>query len=213
VKLYWHPMSQPSRTAYAVSRHMGLPVETVLVDLAKGEQRTPEHLARNPNGKVPVLEDEGFLLWESSAIMIYLAEKVGDHLIWPDELQDRADVLRWMTWASPTWNRPLGVYSFQRFAKPALGLGDPDEAALEQAGKDLALAAKVLEAHLEGRSWVCLGRITLADFALASMLTHAGPAGIDLGPSPNIRRWYAGMNELPAWEETDPHREPPSTGA
>ena len=100
MKLYVHPLSGNSRRALLVATHLELPVERIVVDLTKGEQKGPAHLARNPNGKLPVLDDGGFLLWESRAIMQYLADAVPGQTIYPRDRQARADVDRWLFWCA-----------------------------------------------------------------------------------------------------------------
>src|SRR5580698_2908951 len=99
MKLFHHPMSANARRAVMTALHLRAPVDLVFVDLAKGAQREPQFLRRNPNGKVPVLEDDGFLLWESHAIMQYLAEKTPGQTLYPEGHRDRADVNRWLFWS------------------------------------------------------------------------------------------------------------------
>lgn len=204
MKLYFHPYSQPSRTSLAVAKHLGVALEPVKVELAEGEQRQPEYLARNPNGKVPCLEVDGQHLWESAAIQLYLAEVAGEQDLWPADPAGRAEVEQWRAWAMTTWNGPLGVMTFQRMFRKALGMGDPDEPAIAKAEEDFRAAASILEAHLQDHQWVAQGRLTLADFALASMLTHHQGAQAPLADFPAIQAWYGRIQELPAWQETEP---------
>ncbi len=78
MKLHYHQLSGNSRRVLLVAAHLGVPLEHVVVDLVKGEQRDEAHRALNPNARVPVLEDDDFVLWESRAIMVYLTEKVAE---------------------------------------------------------------------------------------------------------------------------------------
>src|SRR5579862_1624600 len=100
MRLYHHPLSSNARRAVMAALHLGTEVELVHVDLGKGEQRKPDYLKRNPNGKVPVLDDDGFLLWESCAIMQYLADRTPGQTLYPTELRARADVNRWLFWSA-----------------------------------------------------------------------------------------------------------------
>ncbi len=100
MRLYHHPMSSNARRAVMTVLHLGVDVDLVLVDLAKGEQRRPEYLRLNPNGKVPVLEDQGFVLSESHAIMQYLADRTLGQTLYPEAIQARADVNRWLFWSA-----------------------------------------------------------------------------------------------------------------
>ena len=87
MRLYYHPLSSNSRRVVVTAIHLGVELEFVVVDLVAGEHRSAEYLRRNPNGKVPLLDDDGFLLWESHAIMQYLADRSGGQAIYPQDLQ------------------------------------------------------------------------------------------------------------------------------
>ena len=94
MRLYHHPYSFNARRAVMTALHLKSPVELVFVDLAKGEQRQSQFLKLNPNHKVPVLEDDGFVLWESHAIMQYLADKTPRQTLYPTETRARAGLVR-----------------------------------------------------------------------------------------------------------------------
>lgn len=204
MKLYWHPNSQPSRTSMAVAKHLGLDLEAEKVDLLEGAQRKPEYLAINPNGKVPALVDGDLRLWESAAIQEYLTDVAGDAALRPRDPKAWADVNRWRAWALTTWNRPLGGLTFQRLFRSMLGLGDPDPEVIATSDTEFRAAAALLNTHLVGKDWVSGGALSLADFALASMLTYWRQAKVPLEDFPEVRRWYAGIEELPCWKETEP---------
>jgi glutathione S-transferase len=85
MRLYHHPMSSNARRAVMTAVHLGTKLELVLVDLAKSEQRKPDFLALNPNGRVPVLDDDGFILTESHAIMQYLADGTPGQTVYPED--------------------------------------------------------------------------------------------------------------------------------
>lgn len=203
MKLYYHPISGNCRRVLATIYETGrTDVELVLVDPFKGETRQPEFLALNPNAKIPVLVDGDFKLWESTAIMQYLAD---DSPLWPlGKL--RYDVVRWQCWALAHWSAPIGKIVFERLLKPRLGLGNPDEAKIADAATELERFAAVVDGHLEGRQWLVGDGLTLADFSLAASLTHAAPAGIDLGHHGNIGRWYEGIEKLESWKKSAPPR-------
>ena len=100
MRLYHHPLSSNSRRAVLTARYLALEIELVAVDLANAAHRSPEFLRLNPNGKVPVLDDDGFVLWESHAIMQYLANKTPAQDVYPRDAQGRADVDRWLFWSA-----------------------------------------------------------------------------------------------------------------
>ena len=97
-----------SRKAEAVVAHLGLPVEQVELDIRKGEHKTADYLALNPNGLVPTLVDNDFILWESHAVMAYLADRFGAEGLYPKDLRLRAEVDRWMNWAQAHFGRAIG---------------------------------------------------------------------------------------------------------
>jgi glutathione S-transferase len=100
MRLYYHPLSSNSRRVLLTAHHLGLNLELVIVDLLRGEHKTPEYLRLNPNGKIPLLVDGGFKLWESHAIMQYLADKSLEQDIYPQDVSARADVNRWLFWSA-----------------------------------------------------------------------------------------------------------------
>jgi glutathione S-transferase len=191
-----------ARKPCAVARYLNSPVEFVRIDMAKGEHKTPEFLAINPNGKVPALEDGEVRLWESAAIMCYLADKTGSSL-WPKDAR-QIDVIRWLSWDATHFSRHAGTLFFQRVIKPRFGLGEPDLAAIDEAMGFFRQFAGVLNSRLEGRGSVVGDGLTVADFALGSFLPHAKEAGLPLDEFPEIRRWYARLEQLPAWREPFP---------
>ncbi len=96
--LHYHPISSNSRRVLMTAQHLGIDLELVVVDLPKAAQYTPDFLKINPNHHVPVLEHDGSMLWESYAIMQYLADLTPGQSVYPTELQARADVNRWLFW-------------------------------------------------------------------------------------------------------------------
>jgi glutathione S-transferase len=201
MKLYYAETLKP-RKACAVAKYLNAPVEFVRVDLGKGENRTPEFLALNPNGKVPVLETGERSLWEANAIMCYLARITGSDL-WPND-DRQIEVMRWLSWESWHFTRHAGTLYFQHIIKPAFGMGDPDPAVVEEATGFFKRFAAVLNDHLSGRACLVGDALSVADFAVAVALPYAEDARIPLAEFPEIRRWHARLCELPAWVEPFP---------
>jgi glutathione S-transferase len=201
MKLYYFETLNPQK-ACAVARYLGSPVEFVRVDLGKGANRAPDYLAINPNGKVPALTDGSLRLWEADAIMSYLAKAAGSDL-WPGDAR-QFDVLRWLSWNSNHFTRHAGALYFQHVIKPRFGLGEVDAKAVAEATGFLKQFARVLNDHLDGRKYLVGDALTVADFSVAVTLPHAEQAKIPLGDFPQIERWHARLNELPAWREPFP---------
>src|SRR4029077_12507948 len=130
MKLYGFPPSPNTWKVRAVAAHIGLPLELALGDLSKGQQRTPDYLALNPTGRTPTLVDGDFVLWESTAIMHYLANQKPNSL-WPSSPRPRADIMRWQSWQLQHWSKescePL---TFQRLVKKLLTPRPPHTAFL-----------------------------------------------------------------------------------
>ena len=99
MKLYGFPPSPNTWKVRAVAAHLGIPLELEFVDLTKGGSHSPDYLALNPSGRTPTLVDGDFKLWESTAIMQYLASQKPNSL-WPDNARTRADIMRWQSWAA-----------------------------------------------------------------------------------------------------------------
>ncbi len=202
MRLYIHPFSPNARRALMTAIHLNVPFERVLVDLRKGEQKRPEYLKLNPNGKVPTLEDDGFVLWESRAIMMYLADKTPGQTIYPQELHARADVNHWMFWDAVHFTPAIQIVAYERVIKGFLGLGGPDPKEIERGEKMIAPLMAVLDGHLANREWVSGNALTIADLSLATPLFVHERAQIPL-PA-HVAAWYARVAAVEAYRQTIP---------
>ncbi len=201
MQLYYFETPNAGKAA-AVAKYLNAPVELIRIDLAKAEHKTPAFLAINPNGKIPALDDGGTTLWESNAIMCHLARKAGSDLFPQDERI--VDIVRWLSWETAHFSRHGGTLFFENVVKPHFGIGDPNAAVIEEATGFFKQFAGVLNDHLKGRGYLVGDALTVADFATASMLPYAKEAGLPLDGFPEIRRWHARLEELPAWREPFP---------
>ena len=208
MKLYHHPMSSNARKAVITAKVLGSPVQLQLVDLQKGEQRGPEFLKLNPNGAVPVLDDEGFVLTESNAIMIYLCEKAGaaGAALYPTGLRERSTVNRWLFWMSNHWSPAIAGLNFENMLKKMFGQGDPDPAQVARHETFLKKFAAVLDGELGTRTWVCGDSMTLADISIATPLMYMQAAKLPLADFAHVNRWFEKVTALPAWKDTDPFK-------
>ena len=203
MKLYYFPPSPNTRKVHAVAIHLQLPIDLRLVDLQKGEQHHPEFVQLNPTGRVPVLQDGDFILWESTAIMQYLASQVPNSL-WSEDPQIRADIMRWQSWQLAHWYSVCQPLQFENFVKSLLQLGEPDPQVVQQASDRFHKEASVLNNYLANREYLVNNTLTLADFSVASDLTYAIPARFPLENYHHIQAWYARIEQLPAWQQTAP---------
>ena len=118
MRLFIFPPSARVLAIVALKDYLNIECEIVPVDLSKGEQRTREYAARNPNQKMPMLEDDDFVLWESNAILFYLANHKPQSGLWPSGLKRQADVLRWLAWESAHWDAEfVGMVAYETASK------------------------------------------------------------------------------------------------
>ena len=201
MKLYYHPASTTSRPVLLFGAEEGLSLDLQVVDLMTGEHLQPAYLALNPNGLVPMLDDDGFRLTESSAILKYLADKTSSAL-YPKDLKTRARVNEAMDWFNSNLYRDLGynlVYPqvFPHHKRP-------DEAAtaatVQWGAQKCCTALKVLDEHmLAEKSWLAGDETTIADYFGACILSAGELVHVDLSPYPNVSAWMSRVKALPSW--------------
>jgi glutathione S-transferase len=204
MKLYGFPPSPNTWKVRAVAAHLGVPLELVPVDLMKGGSHTPDYLAINPTGRTPALVDGDFKLWESTAIMQYIASQ-NPNSLWPNNARAQADIARWQSWQLAHFSKdgcePL---IFQRLVKQMLNLGGADEAVVAKGLECFNKEAKMLDEHLAKQSYLVGKELTLADFSVAAPLFYADRAAMPLQPYAKVRDWFARVSALPCWQETAP---------
>ena len=203
MKLYGFPPSPNTWKVRAVAAQLGVKLELQVVDLSKGEQHTPAYLALNPTGRTPTLVDGDFKLWESTAIMQYLASR-STNSVWPDDARVRADIVRWQSWGlqhfGPDACQPL---IFQHLVKKILSLGPPDPTIVEKAMEAFRRDASLLNTHLTKQRYLA-GQLTLADFSVAAVLVYTKETEMPLAQYPRVQEWSDRIFALQAWRETAP---------
>jgi glutathione S-transferase len=203
MKIYWIKAQAPRRVL-ALVKHLGIAAECIEMDLMGGGLKTPDYAALNPNMKVPTLVDGDFVLWEASAIMAHLCIKQGSDM-WPArDPAAQVEVLRWLSWNDCHWSPAVAPFYFEHVVKTTFGMGPPNVESLKAKVADLMRFAKVLDGHLAGRSHAACGRLTIADFQLASMATDWRESAMPFESFPNIVRWLDGLLRLPAWADPWP---------
>jgi glutathione S-transferase len=205
MKLYIIPGAPNCRRAEAVVHHLGANIDIEALDPRSGALRRDDFLAINPNGLVPVLEDGDFMLWESHAIMLYLANLHEAADLYPADLKARADVDRWLAWSIAHFNRAVGAVVWEIVAKPFFGLGEADAEAVAKGKESFHRCAPILEARLaETGAFVHGQGVTLADYSLATFEAYWRAAGLPLDPYPAIRAWGTRLGEIEAWRKSAP---------
>ncbi len=200
LKLYGFLSSGNVRRVRWALEELDASYEIVSIDPSKGEQKKPEFLALNPNGKLPVIDDEGFVLWESDAILWYLGEARGRGTILPEALRDRALVQQWMFWN--VHHLAQVTYQARVIRMTALRMGKPHDEKrhaeiVSSAGPTLA----ILDKHLGGRDFVVGAgpKPSIADISLAMNTSFGVEEGVSLDGFANVRRWLDALVARPAW--------------
>jgi glutathione S-transferase len=202
MKLYYNPMSPNVRRVRFTAAVLGIELEEKKLDFAKGEHKSPEYLALNPNGAVPTLVDGDFVLTESRAIMQYLATKKPESGLLPRDEAARADVTRWQFWDASHLSPQVGTLGFEKVFKGMMGLGEPNVVKIQEALSNFRRFAAVLNKRLEGRRHLVGNALTLADLTIASSLMYAKQAEVPLAEFPNVEAWFSRITELEAWKKT-----------
>ena len=182
------------------AEQLDLDYDLVLMDFSKGEHKTPEHLRRHPLGKVPVVERDGRILFESNAICVYLAAASGSSL-YPADTYMRGLVHQWIDMLSFHPGRWLGAHYFERYIKPEFVGGEADAEALEEADRFLAEQLPIVDRHLALQPWLCGEEQTVADLVgFAFFHTHEF-SGYRLDPYAAITRWYQRIRQSNACDQ------------
>jgi len=203
IELYVFPPSPRAFKVMAVANHLGIDWTLRIVDLVKGDQRSPEFAALNPNMRMPVLKDGDYVLWESNAIGQYLAGKKAGSGLLPADEKGRLDVTRWQFWDLAHWDPACAVFIFENVIKSAvLKSGEPDPAAISKGSESFHRAAKILDGQLKGKNFVIGDHLTLADFSLGAVMNLASMAKFPVEPYTEIARWHGILRSLPAWQKT-----------
>jgi glutathione S-transferase len=203
MKAYIHPASPNCIAVLAAAHEAGIELATEFVDLFAGKNLEHDFIALNPNGLVPVLVDGDYVLWETTAILQYLAALDGGQTLLPKEERARADVTRWQSWGIAHWQPALQTLIFERLFKRLRGLGAPDAKALEEAMPRLAKHASILESTLASRHWLGGDQITVADLAVGSYLVYAAPAAIPLDEYPHLLAWWCRLRTRSSWSAAE----------
>jgi glutathione S-transferase len=190
MKLYGFGPARSLRALWGL-KELGLEFEFIPVNLQAGEQRRPEFLALNPAGKLPVLVDGDFVITESAAIVLYLAEKHREKGLMPTGLRERAQVYRWILFAVTELEQPLWRMAKHSFLYPEHKRLARD---IDLAREEFMAMAAILDRHMEGRQYIVGDRVTVADCVTAYLMDWANERQL-LGRFPNLaaylRRMYA----------------------
>jgi len=204
MRLHTFVGSPNGRKVEAVINHLNLAVEIDYRDVFEGGLRAPEYIALNPNAMAPTLVDGSFVLWESTAIMQYLADKANGEALFPRDPQRRADIIRWQCWELAHFNRAFGTIVLEVLINPGLGRGSTNQALVDVARADLGRLAPVLDRHLADRRHLVGDGITIADYSMICLEPYKGAIPFDWMPYPSLNAYFDRMRRVEAWARTAP---------
>ena len=191
MKLYDAELSGNCHRVRLLLALLGRPYDKVAVNMRAGENRTPQYLALNPRGQVPVLSDGDFNVWDSQAILVYLARAYGGETWLPTDARGMADVMQWMAVSENEILYGLArARVMQKFGVPG------DIEACRQMGHKIL---DVMNGHLATRDWLACGRLTIADVACFPYVALAPEGGVTLDAYANVRRWIERVKALPGY--------------
>ncbi len=195
MKLYFHPVSGHSHRARLFLSLIGVKHELINVDLMAGAQKQPDFLKLNSFGQVPVLDDDGIVVADSNAILVYLAKKFGKSDWLPEDAKGAAAVQRWLSVAAGEISRGPAAARLQVLFKLQ---GDAAEII-----RNAHNVLKLVDTALNGREWLAGSRATIADVALYSYIVSAPEGNVDLSAYGNINAWLRRVEGLPGFVQFD----------
>ena len=206
MKLYMHPVSMTSRPVRLFIAENGIEAEEQVVDLAKGEHMQPAYGAINPSRLVPVLEDGDLRLTESSAILKYLADKIGSPA-YPKDLRKRAKVNEVMDWLNTQFYRDW-AYNLcypQIFPHHKRRSDEAHSGAIEWGKANSKKWLQILNDHFIGpnNNYLAGNVITVADYFGSGLVTLGEVIHIDFSKYPNVARWLGNMKRLKHWDDVN----------
>ena len=198
LKIWGRPNSINVQKVLWTCGELHLPFERINAGREFGVNNTPEYKAMNPNGLVPTIDDDGFILWESHAIVRYLARKHDAGGLWPAEPRRAAGADRWMDWYATTlWNnlRPV-FWNLVRVAPD-----QRDMALVEASRKQLAANFRIVDAELANHDYMAGDTFTVADIPMGVAAWRWFNLPIERPPLTNLRAWYERLRARPAYQQ------------
>lgn len=179
-----------------MAKEIGLDYEHIPIEVGQAGARKSDYLALNPNGRLPTIDDDGFILWESLAVTLYLAKKHALGRLYPATLEGEAKAWQWSLWAANEVERGVNIWSLHAIRLPP---EDRNQNVLAEALKVLGPPFTVLDGALDGRPHLLGDGFTVADLNVAAVISRA--IEMDLAATPRLARWLARRLERPAARE------------
>ncbi len=202
--LYTSPISANGRKVLALTYHLQLNAQIHTINVYNGEGQTPLYLAINPFGKIPTLVDGDFILWESNAILQYIAENFGGEHLYSAQPKIRADISRWLFWESSTWQPAISTVLSSTVGHELVPqyvpapTSDPywKEPSFEK-------CIQFLNLHFRDNTFLVNNTLSIADISVAGMMTYFRFANFPFDQYQNLANWYTQIELLDAWQKTN----------
>lgn len=195
MKLHFSRNPNP-RLAMAVARHLNADV-TYELAAPRDPSRSHEYVHLNPNLLLPILEGPARPLWEADAIACLLSRRAGSDF-WRTN-DNEPEMIRWISWGKENFVRACDAVHWERGTKLRYNIGTCDEAAVAEGLAQFHEAARILDAELQGRTWLVDDAVSYADFRMATVLPFNDAARLPIADYPEIARWYGQIAAMPAW--------------
>ncbi|WP_462137269.1 glutathione S-transferase family protein [Candidatus Mycalebacterium sp.] len=195
MKLYTHPLSGNAYKSELLLSYLGAEFEKIVIDIFKGEHQTDEFKKLNPNCKIPVLVDGDFVMWESNALLFYIARKFAPNPYLPEDPEGFGKVAQWVVFGKTTLDTPLAL---ARFWTKYLSPDKVDADALEQKRAEGRAALEVFNGCLAGREFLA-GSYTIADIACYPYVALANEGEIDISQYPEVAKWVKRVESQPGF--------------
>jgi len=200
MKVYGHPISTCTRKVLAILAERGAPFEFVLVDLMKGEHKGAAHLARQPFGQIPVLEDGDFRLYESRAILRYLDEVLPGHKLTPSDAKGRAIMEQWISIEASNFTPHAMKIIYEGLFKRMQG-ATPDENLIQAGSAAVSKTLDIMEHRLGTVEYIAGAHFTLADIGFMPYIEYLFAAGHGelITSRPHVAAWWTRISTRPSW--------------
>ena len=202
--LYATTLSANGRKVLAVSKQLNLQTQLNIINVYQGEGQDQDYLKINPFGKIPTLVDNQVTLWESNAIICYLAESYGHYRLTSANPVVRANIVRWLFWESSHWQPSISSVLETHVGHRLLPehISAPTGSASWDNPHFTSLAS-YLNQHLSKNAYICGDSLTIADFSIAAMMTYFRFCDFPFDMFQNINRWFVGIEALDSWRLTE----------
>jgi glutathione S-transferase len=177
------------------AQECGVPFERIDAGAAFGIVKTPAFLAKNPNGLIPMIEDDGYMLWESNAIVRYLCARYAPDKFYPADLKKRLDAERWMDWQQTTFN-PASRGAFMQLIRTAPE--QQQQAVIDHSNAATQALLSMLDVHLSERAYMCGDNFTMADIPLGCELHRWNGLPQARATPAHVQRWFEQLLARPA---------------